>query len=97
MQKVEKALESLSQDGEGSALHQLALMTAIRMAFTEDDLQKDEDENNEQKRDILINTDIREIIHKILTHTDVTEELYFLKHESLWVLISFSMSHEEVC
>ena len=69
-------------------------MAAIRMSLTEDDIEKDEDDNNEQKREILIDTEIREIIHKILTHTDVTEELYFLKHECLWVLISFSLASE---
>ena len=37
-----------------------------------------------------------EIIHKILGLKSTTEELYFLKLETLWVLICISVGSEEV-
>ena len=36
-QKVKVALKSLARDQEGSTIHQLALMAAIRMSLTDDD------------------------------------------------------------
>ena len=67
------------------------------MSLNDDDLNMEEEENNEQKRQILINTDIREVIHKILAFQHAnSEEIYFLKHEGLWVLIIMSLASEEV-
>ena len=44
-----------------------------------------------------MNSELRELILKILSNQIITnEEFYFLKHECLWVLISFSMAQEDV-
>lgn len=71
-------------------------MTSIRMSLTEDDNRLDDEQNNEIRLDLLKNTELLEIIVKILGFQSSTEELYFLKHEAIWVLISFSLGSEEI-
>ena len=47
------------------------------------------------------NTDLLKIINKILAAADnqssPIEELYFLKLEAIWILISISLGSKEVC
>ena len=93
---MQAGVESFVSDLSGSNLHQLALMTSIRMSLTEDDNRIEYEQNNEIKLDLLKNTELMEIIHKILGFQSSTEELYFLKHEAIWVLISFSLGSEEI-
>lgn len=70
-------------------------MAAIRMSFLEDDSTLGDEENENQKRSILMNTELREFILRILSHVQAGEEFYFLKLECIWILISLSLTGKD--
>ena len=79
-------------------------MTALRMAVTEraqdcdGDMEMDEDVI---RHEVLIKTDMKEVLHRALSFFDeqseMSEELYFLQLEAVWVLIDFSLGSESIC
>ena len=73
MDRIEAVISGFECDNTGSQLHQLALMTALRMAVTERaqdcdvDMEMDEDV---VRHEVLINTDLKEILHRTLSFSD---------------------------
>ena len=45
---------------------------------------------------LLIDTDLRLVLHKILGFQSTQEELYFLKLETIWIYINFSLDESDV-
>lgn len=91
-------------------LHQLALVTAIRQELvSEYDSSKGDEADAEMSNEnlqleLLKNTELMPILHRMLAFSpaqgDETQtrqdELYFLQHEALWVLIVLSLGSADV-
>lgn len=70
-------------------INQLALITGLRDVFSQ--------EERVPAAEALAQTSIMEILARILgfQSSEVGEELYFMKLESLWILINLSMCDSE--
>lgn len=99
MDRVSAAVTGFECDSVGSNLHQLALMTALRIALTETEQDSDGDQamsDDDVRLDAIMNTDVREVMHKALLFSNSAtveadiEILYFIKLEVIWAFIDFS-------
>ena len=78
-------IQSLTDERTGSLLHQLALVYAIRIAFTQ------RDDTPGPVEEVLYKTHLVGLVNHILSFSSGEEEVYFMKLEALWLLIDLSM------
>ena len=84
---INLGIDCLIHETTGSPVHQLALVTAIRQLFTRNELVP--------AAETLRKTRILLILTHILNFQSADPEFYFMKLESLWILINMSMCDTE--
>ena len=98
MNRINVAVNSLTNDDQGSVTYHLAMITAVRKLIDNFRTRTDIEENVKYdfKIKLLIDTDLRQVLHKILVNQSSQEEVYFLKLEALWIYVNFSVEESDV-